>query len=349
MTWPYAGTVYDRANWFPVSNRFDIFKYCLASRAVMAPVVDKYIFYIDLAEFAPRQQEMLEYIESIFPKDKLEVHWHRIERTRDWRAVTGQFADNELVWYEGNDDHIFIDYNLDVVKAAQATLKADTDPNAVMYYSHWPEQMRMSMALNGQLTEDGNFIKFTWDTVDSIILMKGSRFKRYWLETDCGEDNIYRSDSLGWQYGFKNPSTVYAPTRELVRHYDGYSHVGKLLGTIAPPLYVPEGFFTNNMQVRIGYPNRKEGWQNLYAAAERLYSIDPNGHEARWCVEDIPLFWRDYISELDVNLDQDIQLLKQARDAAFLAMTRIPLKAHGYEFGSEGHPRDWFSTQLLLS
>lgn len=348
MSWPYAGTVYDRAPWFPVSNRFDIFKYCLASRAVMAPVVDKYIFYIDLAEFAPRQDEMQEYMETIFPKDKLEIHWYRIERTRDWRRLCEQFTnDNELIWYEGNDDHIFIDYNLDIIKAAQSTLRADPDPNAVMYYSHWPEQMRMSLLHNGELTADGNFIKFTWDTVDSLLLMKVSRFKRYWHETDCGEDNMYRTDPLGWQYGYKIPGIVYSPTRELIRHYDGYSHVGKMLGAIAPPLYVPEGFFDGNMQVRIGYPERKDGWQNLYSAAERLYSIDPNGVEARWTVEDIPLFWKNRIGELDVNLDQDIHALKQARDAAFLAMTRIPLKAHGHEFGTECHPRKYFKNHLF--
>lgn len=349
MTWPYAGTVYDRAHWFPVSNRFDIFKYCLASRAVMAPLVDKYIFYIDLAEFAPRQQEMQEYMELIFPKDKLEIHWHRIERTRDWRKLCEQFTDDsQLIWYEGNDDHIFIDYNLDMIKAAQDTLTADSDPNAVMYYSHWPEQMRMTLLHKGELTPDGNFFKFTWDTVDSLLLMKVSRFKRYWHETDCGEDNMYRTDPLGWQYGYKIPGTVYSPTRELIRHYDGYSHVGKLLGTIAPPLYVPQGFFEKRMKVRIGYPERLDGWQNLYAAAERLYSIDPAGAEARWCVEDIPLFWRDHISELDVNPDQDIHALKQARDSAFLAMTRIPLKAHGHEFGTECHPRENFKNHLYF-
>jgi hypothetical protein len=80
MTHPYAGTVYDRASWFPVSNRFDIFKYCLASRAVMAPVVDKFVFYIDLAEFTPRQEELHEYMLSIFPADKLEIDWYRIDR-----------------------------------------------------------------------------------------------------------------------------------------------------------------------------------------------------------------------------------------------------------------------------
>jgi hypothetical protein len=234
-----------------------------------------------------------------------------------------------------------------MIKASIATLNADADPNAVMYYSHWPEQMRMSMLHTGKLTSDGNFIKFHWDTVDSLLLMKAGRFKKYWFNTDCGEDNIYRSDSLGWQYGLKIPGTVYSPTRELIRHYDGYSHVGKLLGTIAPPLYVPQGFFTDDMRVRIGYPERKEGWTNLYSAAERLYSIDPHGAEARWCVEDIPLFWKNHISELDVNPDQNVYQLHQARDAAFLAMVRIPMRAHGHEFGTECHPLTWFSKHFL--
>lgn len=349
MSWPYAGTVYDRAPWFSVSNRFDIFKYCLASRAVMSPLVDKFVFYIDLAEFSPRQAELEEYMLSIFPADKLEINWHRIERTQNWRNLCDQqFNDpNQLIWYEGNDDHIFIDSNLDMIAASIATINADPDPLAVMYYSHWPEQMRMSLALNGELTADGNFIKFHWDTVDSLLLMKAGRFRKYWVETDCGEDNMYRTDPLGWQYGYKIPSTVYSPTRELIRHYDGYSHVGKLLGAIAPPLYVPEGFFDQTMRVRIGYTDRVDGWTNLYSAAERLYSIDPNGVEARWVKEDIPLLWQEHIAELDINPDQDTELLKQARDAAFLAMTRIPLKAHGHEFGTECHPTSWFQKHLL--
>ena len=349
MTYPYAGTVYDRASWFPVSNRFDIFKYCLASRAVMAPVVDKFIFYIDLAEFTPRQEELYEYMLSIFPADTVEIHWHRIDRTRKWRDLcNSQFTnDDELIWYEGNDDHIFIDSNLDMIRAAVTTLNADSDPMAVIYYSHWPEQMRMSLLHNGELTSDGNFIKFQWDTVDSLLIMKAGRFKKYWVETDCGDDNIYRSDSLGWQYGFKIPGTVYSPTKELIRHYDGYSHVGNLLGTIAPPLFVPPGFLDHNMKVRIGYPERKEGWTNLYAATERLYSIDPHGADHRWCVEDIPLFWKPYISEFDINIDQDIHALKQARDAAFLSMTKIPMKAHGHVFNYECHPKEWFTKHLL--
>jgi hypothetical protein len=97
----------------------------------------------------------------------------------------------------------------------------------------------------------------------------------------------------------------------------------------------------------VGYPERKDGWTNLYTATERLYNVDPNGAEHRWCVEDIPLFWKSYISELDINLDQDIHTLKQARDAAFLAMTRVPMATYGHTFNYEGHSQDWFSNHLL--
>ena len=349
MTWPYAGTVYDRAEWMPVSNRFDIFKYCLASHAVLEPLVDKYVFYVDLAEFTPRQQELEEYMLSIFPKDKLEIQWRRINYTHEWRQFCNErFADdNQLVWYSGNDDHIFIDSSLDVVSEGVDLVGNDPDPLAILYFSHWTSQMRMGLVHNATLTDSKNYIKYHWDNVDSIQLMKAGRFKKYWFDTDCADDAMYRTDPLGWKYGYKIPSTMYAPTRELVRHYDGDSHVGKLLNAISPPLYVPLGFFGKDMKVRVGYPERKDSWTNLYAAAERIYSVDPHSAEARWCVEDIPLFWKGHISELDVNPDQDIHALKQARDAAFLAMTRVPMSSYGHTFNHEGLPADWFTNHLL--
>jgi hypothetical protein len=324
-----------------------VFKYCLASHAVLEPVVDKFVFYIDLAELSPRQDELEEYMLSIFPAEKLEITWQRLNYTHEWRAAAEKFTDDELIWYSGNDDHIFIDHNLDMIQAAITTLNADPDPMAIMYYSHFPEQMRNSLRLGGEVTADGNFIKFHWENFDAIQLMKAGRFKKYWFDTDCGDDAMYRTDPLGWKYGFKIPSTVYAPTKELVRHYDGDSHVGPALANIAAPLFVPTGFLDKSMRVRVGYPERKDSWTNLYAAAERLYNVDPNGAEHRWCVEDVPLFWKSHIAELDINLDQDIHTLKQARDAAFLAMTRVPMTTYGHAFNYEGHSQDWFSNHLL--
>ena len=342
------GYPYARASWYPVSNRFDIFKYALASHAVLAPVTDKFIFYIDLAEFAPRQAELEAYMLSIFPAEKLEIVWRRIDYTHEWRAECDRlFADDDqVIWYSGNDDHIFIDSGVDVVRAGIQALKNDPDPLAIMYYSHWTSQMRMALHYNGELTEDKNFVKYHWENFDSIHMMKVARFKRYWFDSDCGNNVIYRSDDLGHRFGLKLPSTIYAPTKELVRHYDGDSHVGNLLN-IAPSMYIPPGFLDGTMKVRIGFNDHLEGWTNLNPAAEWLYGFSPNGADFRWTSEDIPLCWIDKIEVVDTAPTYDVAQMRQARDAAFLAMTHLPITTFGITFDHQGFPAEWFSNHLL--
>lgn len=334
---------YHRAEWYPDSGRFDIFKYCLASHAALEPVVDKFVFYIDLAELSPRREELYAYMLSIFPAAKLEVHWNRLNTTREWREAAEQFTDdNELIWYSGNDDHIFIDHNLDMIRAAIDTLNADPDPMAIMYYSHFPEQMRNSLRWGGELTPDGNFIKFHWENYDAIHLMKAGRFKRYWFDTDCGNDVVYRSDFLG-QYGLSIQHNVYSPTRELVRHYDGYSHVGLGCVNVAPPLYIPPGFFEGQMNIRIGFADRLDNWTNFNPSAEWLYSADKTGTDYRWIEEDIPMFWKSCISQIVHSPDYNKEAMHKARDAALLEMTRVPMNPYNHNFTRDDrHPEEWF-------
>ena len=339
---------YHRGAWYPDSGRFDVFKYCLASHAVLEPVVDKFVFYIDLAELSPRQAELEEYMLSIFPAEKLEIIWQRLNHTHEWRAAAEKFADDdELIWYSGNDDHIFIDTNLDMIRSAITTLNADPDPMAIMYYSHWPEQMRNSLRWGGELTEDGNFIKFHWENFDAIHLMKAARFKKYWFDTDGGDNVIYRSDFLN-QYGLSIQHNVYSPTKELVRHYDGYSHVGLGCANVAPPLYIPPGFFEGQMNIRIGFDDRKEDWTNFNPKAEWLYNADKTGTDYRWIEEDIPLFWQTRISEIEYSPNFDEPSMHQARDQAMLAMTCVPMNPYGHQFTSDDrHPAEWFQKHFI--
>lgn len=337
---------YHRGAWYPDSGRFDVFKYCLASHAVLEPVVDKFVFYIDLAELSHRQDELEAYMLSIFPAEKLEITWQRLNHTHEWRAAAEKFTDDELIWYSGNDDHIFIDHDLDMIQSAITTLNADPDPMAIMYYSHFPEQMRNSLRLGGELTADGNFIKFPWENFDAIQLMKAGRFKKYWFDTDGGDNVIYRSDFLD-KYGLSIQHNVYAPTKELVRHYDGYSHVGSGCVNIAPPLFIPPGFFEDHMNIRIGFNDRKEDWTNFNPAAEWLYNFNPDGTDYRWLEEDIPLFWRSHLGEIVYSPEFNETFMHQARDAAFLAMTRVPMNPYGHEFGHEGHPAEWFQKHFI--
>ena len=338
---------YHRSPWLPQYDRMDIFKYCLASYTALLPLLSKCLFYIQVEpEFEHRRAELEEYIYTIFPKDQLELNWHRINYTRDWRKLSEQFDDNDLIWFAGNDDHIFIDYDLDVVRAGIKVLNEDPDPYSVIYYSHWPEQMRLSLHHNGELTKDKNYIKFTWRTFDAIRIMKGARFKRYWQDNDYGDEVVFRTDTL-WHKGYQLTGPVYAPTRELVRHYDGSSHVSPHIINVAPPLVIPPGFFDNKIHVRVGYNDHLNDWVNLNPTAQWLYAANPIGADYRWHPDDIPLFWQDKIAEIDYEPNYDPLPMRQARDAAFLAMTRVPMHCYSTDFDHTGAaPAEWFSNHL---
>jgi hypothetical protein len=341
---------YERADHMPKYSRMDIFKYCLASYSALLPVLTKVILYIQVEqEFIDRKDELEAYIHELFPADKLELHWHRKNYTHQWKEISQQFADDDLIWFAGNDDHIFIDYNLDVVRAGIKLLNEDPDPYSVIYYSHWPEQMRMSMHYNGTLTADGNFIKFNWRTFDAIRILKGARFKRYWQDVDLGNDIIFRTDTL-YHIGYELPGPVYAPTRELVRHYDGYSHVNReQMANVAPPLFIPPNFFTKDMRISIGYENRDNNWTNLNPSAAWLYAANPAGTDYRWVQEDIPLFWQGHIKEIHTaprDLYDPAQII-QDRNTAFLSMSRVPMMCYNITFTEDGAaPVEWFNNHL---
>lgn len=340
------GYPYDngRGPWVPRHDRFDIFKYCLASYSVLEPLVTKFHLYIQLADdCAGREAELEPYIRELFPSDKLDLRWYRNNHTKDWRQVCEEHLsdDNEVIWFAGNDDHIFIDYNLDMVQAAISTLQNDPDPLSVVYYSHWPEQIRMSHLLGGELIEDGNFVKYHWQNYDGIQMFKAARFKRYWYDADYGNDLVFRPDDLKNHYGYSLPSWFYAPTREMVRHYDGYVHIGWDVIDIVPALYIPPGFFANDVTIRIGFNDRDNNCTNFNPKSVNLFNTNPLSADYRWLEDDIPMFWKSKVKTVIYN-NKDENFI-ESRNIAFLKMSRFPLTCFGHEFTEKkAPPESWF-------
>jgi hypothetical protein len=348
------GYPYGRAEWMPNPERFEVFKYCLASHAVLEPLVSKFVFCITLApELVHRKDELNTYMHELFPADKLEIVWQRCDYGRDWRAICDKYVtdSDELVWLACNDDHIFIDHSLDMVRTAIQCVSSDPDPNACMYYSHWPEQMRMAHHLGGELCAGGDFVRYNWETFDGIMLLKASRLVAYW-QRDYGDAPMFKVDYLGAFHGYKAPGVVYAPTKELVRHYEGYSHVNhnmpQHLANIVPPLFIPAGFFEHAMRLRIGHATRDNSAVNFNPAAEWLYNAQPSGTDYRWLEPDVPLFWQDRIYAIDHDMEYDVELMREARDAAFVAAARVPMRCFDIEFDhTMVPPSHWFRNHML--
>lgn len=350
----YGLSHYDRAPWLPKYDRVDIFKYCLASYTAIQEFVSRNVFFIELApEFLHRKAELEKYIYELYPD--CDLYWYRNFLTQDWRnnweKIVGD--DNDpLIWFNGNDDHIFIDYNLDVLESGIDHLISDPDPMSVVIYSHWSAMSRMSFYHDGQLTESGDYVKFNWRTYDAIRIIKTERFKHYWFDHDFGNLPVFRTDAL-WHAGHNIVAPVYAPTRELVRHYDGDSHLGNgvavNVANITPPLVIPPGFFDNNINIRFGYRDRRDDWVNIDATNDYFFAADPKGTDYRWIEDDIPMFWKSRVKSIETSDDYNISAQTHARNTAMMAIPKMPMNCYSILFDSAPQntpPEIWYSKHL---
>lgn len=349
--------VVDRARPIP-HDRIDIFKYTIASWSILQPIVNQTIMYIGLDEpFKDRMSEIKDWISEVYQSPPT-IHWYKNKTQKQYQETYDElFSDGEeLVLYNGNDDHIFWDYSLDVMLSAIQYLTEDTNPEAVLYYSVFPEMCRISHHHNAQLTSDGNFVIFDRANYDSIQMMKKERWHRYWFSTDMSHiDNIRRSDDLSSEIAHP-PTKIYAPTREVFRHFDGYSHLlrdpstGENFFNTIPELEIPDGFFESKIKIRYGYSDRREGWVNINPSSKNLYAYDNNAADYRWVLSDIPLFWRKRISEVDVNMElteEDHRRMFKDRDQFFLETTRIPMRSYSIHFDETNEPPEhWYYKQL---
>ena len=115
---------------YPIHSRFDVFKYTLASYSVFDDITSKFIFYIELSdEFLNRKQELIEFLEENFSKEKTEIYWYRINYIRDWRLLCEKLSsiNDNTIFFAANDDHVFLDSSLDLLKEGVDLLEKEED------------------------------------------------------------------------------------------------------------------------------------------------------------------------------------------------------------------------------
>ena len=223
---------HDRAH--NIENRFDIFKYTLASYSVIS--WEKIFLFVKLDdEFVDRREELDQYIRLLFDPSITDLRWERYTTQVEWRPIIESLSDDQLVWFSQNDDHIFIDYNLDILREGIDLLEKDESKYKSIIYSHWPEVLKLSGKLGTQ-QKVGNYIRFNATICDSIQIINGGFLKYLFLELDWQGRSFIKTDDLltqqqivGMRCGLyqitQSLQTVYIPLRELCQHFDGYNHI----------------------------------------------------------------------------------------------------------------------------
>lgn len=333
------------------SDRLDVAKYCFASFAPLADLVSAFVFYLDLAEFAHRQQELQDWIESVLPKEKVLIHWHRINSITEWREVGEQLAatDYDLILPAASwEDHIFWDSSTSVLEQGMDLILADPAFNATLPISHYPEQMRYAYSRTptvGQLTDCGNYVIYTTPDDQPHRIMKRSFFEHYLAQPHDPNKMLYRIEQF-----FQIPGEInrlYQPTKEILRHFDGYSNI-EMGGDVCPPLAIPPGFFDCNITIKYGFDNYDPAAVNINPL-KQLRIIDPvNGTDYRFSLEDIPLFWKPFIKNIEIADGVNLQTLRQARNDYFKEMIKIDcVTAHGIFNQSTKVPESWIANHML--
>jgi hypothetical protein len=305
---------YDRGN-LQDYDQMDIFKYSLSSLSVAYPW-SKVILKITLeGKYKERKQELEDYIKNEFKNFDLILEWKRNEYQQDW-AETYKILDDDLIWFCCNHDHIFIDSNIEYLENLVKSIKNDPNyPLTTCGFSHFPECIRMAKSGLHLAPKDPTSYKIedrciTLDSTihDSIQIITKQVYFEWWCKYDLKGGYFPRPEShwtisIGWIIPIPQ-IRFFIPLKEIVRHFDGYGH-SQISNYNCPALDIPPGFFENDIKIRYGYNDYKEGWVNINPKNENYYAHDKSGTDYKFEIDSLPLFWKNKISVTDINPDID--------------------------------------------
>lgn len=310
----------------------DIVKYTLASYAVIpwTHVIMNYELD-DLNEY-PKFDE---YIKKLFPS---------VTITHKRSASNKEFADqlnlinkfnDEWIFYAVNNDHPLMASNPEILnKAIEKAKKFKKNHKYVsVIFSHFTEFINLPYKGNpfnnkfGQdaeiIDEDKNFITILKKTGDNSGIQIAHRdlFWQWFCSKNLGDARMIHPEDVRGKI-FTPNQIIIIPKTEICAHFDAAPH---LLNTSleipfnkVPHLFIPPGFFDNNIKISYGYEKYRDNWVNINPKIKKYSFEDPkNGTDLKWTLEDIPYFWKTHISKIDKNPRRNEKLLKKMRNEAY--------------------------------
>ena len=360
-TWEQAGIFYDRGN-LDRPNKLDILKYSLVSYAIAYPW-KRVILNLQLDGVYNTEEnriELKQFVEEEFKNFDLYFSDIRNKHQEDY-FKTYELINDDVIFYQCNHDHIFIDNSTDYLEEL-VKLREIYGPNLTISTSHWPEAIRTAKCGYMDHSEEipsvfsekyqlcNNYIFREGKVLDSLIIITKEIYQNWFLEGDWNNikfpPGIFASDKLelprtegvgvigigGIKDVMQSPfinQQVAIPYKELFRHFDGYYHQ-KITNNQCPAIDIPPGFFENNIKIRYGYDDYKEGWVNINPKNPNYYAHDKSGTDYKFTLKSIPLVWKNKIAVIDSNPNIDEEEMLQYHLKAVLEMIYTSPKYNPY-------------------
>lgn len=306
---------------YKMPTKLEIVKYSLESYKVYpwSYVLIRYEF-----ENGTEQdyKELDAFILNLFPKAKI-LH-ERSDSQSDYKEsvrILDEIDDNWIFYSPNNDQPLIISQESDVALIDRLINKAQSFEEKYKFvsiaYSTWTSYMNALEPVYSYFGKDAKIIDEDKDSFSvhfhggdysSIQIVNKKLFRDWFNSQDLGTRRIIRAEDLVG-YRFKDQVEV-VPKKEICAHFDQYEHmlgyVHEIWNDQVPPLIIPPGFFESNIKIAYGYGNYRVGWTNINPCAKKYSFRDiKHGTDLKIGLEEIPLFWKSHIKEIDINPNLD--------------------------------------------
>lgn len=309
---------------YKLPSKFDVSLYTLASYSVIdwSAVVVKY----ELQDKS-RNEEFERKVREIYPKAII------IQGRSDNQAKFQESVKllrklgDEWIFYAGNNDHPCVASELGTLK--HCLDKAKEYKKKYRFVSIYSQNFEALQAWNpSSLRYDKSWEKLEEDDsciiavakegfFDAIQIVHIDLFEHWFCSKDLSgtKARIFRTDPLETLVPVKDQLVV-IPKKEFCAHFDGHSHL-LLHGydnpiQYHPPLLIPPGFFEGKIKIAYGYDGYREGWVNINPLKKKYSFQQKGGTDLKLTLEELPLFWKSRIAEIDSNPSADLDALKKA-------------------------------------
>ena len=325
-------------------SKLDITKYSLASYSILP--WKKVIIRYEI-EGQQRSLDFESYCKSLFPLCIIENRRSNTAK-KYHKAITKYCDDSDWVFFSPNNDHPYISpkqFPKKLLTAADNLVSANKNSVVSIAYSHFTEGINcvshreMLWGTYCGLTfkkiyedEDCFGVKSSKFVGDSIHIFKAKDLKEIFSKSKT-LGRVVRLEDTGFNLSRQFEHIQIIPKEELCRHYDGNYH-RPLTGQRKFPLmqqllFIPDGFFEKNIRIRYGYDDSQDGFVSINPLFNSTCTSNLGHPELNILLEDIPLFWKENISEIDMNNEMGSKFNKLIKEKlAYYKYNKNPWADH---------------------
>ncbi|MBR9701510.1 hypothetical protein GOV13_01170 [Candidatus Pacearchaeota archaeon] len=337
-------SVRDSCKAYSNKDRYDVTLYTLASYAEIDwdEVVIVYEFGEDMIE---KKEEFERFVKDFWPN--AHIFYGRSDNQKKFQKRMNFInkLNGEWVFYAGNNDHPFVAPNKKILNSCLDKAKQLSKKHkfiSVVYCHFWEayhtskkgSAYREYMALKPKILEETPeyFVDFFYEIYGDTIQIFNKKMINYMVfSEDLGEGKFRKIEEMTWHDKMKRKRVdqiAVVPKEVICDHFDGYGHTVNSAFPVPveyfPPLFIPKGFFENNIKIRYGYKDYKEGWVNINPLIEKYSFEDEKGTDMKISIDEIPLFWKKRISKIDINPNLNKEVVEERVRAIKKLMRNSP-------------------------